>query len=195
MPEGPADLERLREHGCRGALLETVIDYQMQTTAVRRAIEHFVQQRATEIRTMDDLRACLGRYPDTDEGNVDLALYLWGYRLWTRASQLRGLEGYFDDLGVSTIEGLREWARSSTFEDFQGKVKVLEPAVYKWLVMRLGVETVKPDVHVLRFVGRAAGRPVTESQAVNGLEIAAQRLGIKANLLDWSIWESERGES
>jgi hypothetical protein len=174
------------------ALLETVIDYQMQTTAVRRAIKHF-EQRSTEIRTAEDLKACLARYPDTDEGNLELAVDLWGYRLWTRARQLRGLVGYFDGLGISTIEGLKDWARASTFADFEGKVKGLGPAVYKWLVMRLGVETVKPDVHVLRFVGRAVGRAVSDAEAVDGLEEAAGRLDIKANLLDWSIWEYERG--
>ena len=42
------------------------------------------------------------------DGNVELAVYLWGYRLWTRARQLRGLVGYFDRLGISTFEELQE---------------------------------------------------------------------------------------
>jgi len=157
------------------------------------AIEHFLRERSSEIRTVEDLKNCLARYPDTDEGNVELAVYLWGYRLWTRAQRLRGIVDYFSGLGITTIDGLQGLARTSTFEGFQGKVKGLGPAIYKWLVMRLGVETVKPDVHVLRFVARAAGRPVSEAEAVEGLEEAARRLDIKANLLDWSIWEHERG--
>jgi hypothetical protein len=174
------------------ALLETVIDYQQQTTAVERAMRHFVDERAGEIRSMSDLKVSLARFPDTKEGNVELAMYLWGYRLWTRAQQLRGLVAYFDDLEVSTIDGLRDWASTATFNEFEGQVKGLGPAIYRWLVMRLGVETVKPDVHVLRFVARAVGRPVSESEAVEGLEEAAKRLGVKANILDWSIWEYER---
>jgi hypothetical protein len=67
------------------ALLETVVDYQMQTLAVERAMQHFVRERAGQIRSMDDLKACLSRFPDTEEGNVELARHLWGYRLWTRA--------------------------------------------------------------------------------------------------------------
>jgi hypothetical protein len=58
--------------------------------------------------------------------------------------------------------------------------------------MRLGVETVKPDVHVLRFVSRAIGRPTSEDEAVLALETVAGRLGVRANVLDWSIWEQER---
>lgn len=175
------------------ALLETVVDYQMQTLAVERAMQHFRRELVGEIRAMDDLRACFSRFPDTEEGNVELAQYLWGYRLWTRARQLRGLVTYFDGLGISTLEGLQEWARRTTFKDFEGRVKGLGPAVYRWLVMRLGVDTVKPDVHVVRFVSRAVGRPVSEAESVQGLEDAARQLGVRANILDWSIWEHERG--
>jgi hypothetical protein len=174
------------------ALVETVVDYQMHTTAVEHAMQHFVRDRLDQVLTRDDLEACLARFPDTDEGNVELAVFLWGYRLWTRARQLRRLLDYFDGLGISTIEELRDWARASTFKDFEGRVKGLGPAIYHWLVMRLGVETVKPDVHVLRFVSRAIGRSVSDMEAIAGLEEAARRLGVKANVLDWSIWERER---
>jgi 3-methyladenine DNA glycosylase/8-oxoguanine DNA glycosylase len=174
------------------ALVETVVDYQMQTVAVERALRHFVEERSHQLRTVDDLRACLDGFPDTPEGNVDLAQHLWGYRLWTRAQQLRGLVAYFQRQGVATIDELKTWARESEFKDFEGKVKGLGPAVYRWLIMRLGVQTVKPDVHVLRFVSRAIGRPVREGEAVAGLEAIASRLGVKAAILDWSIWEHER---
>jgi hypothetical protein len=182
-------------HDFVSALLETVIDYQMPSKAVRNAIDHFARERSHDIRTMDDLQACLAQYPDTNEGNVELARYLWGYRLWTRAKQLRDLAIYFDRLGISTLDGLREWARTTTFKDFAGQVKGLGPAVYQWLVMRLGTETVKPDVHVLRFVSGAVGRPVGELDAIRVLEEAAKRLGVKASVLDWSIWEYSRGSS
>jgi len=174
------------------ALLETVVDYQMQTLAVERAMQHFLRERAGEIRYMADLKACISRFADTEEGNVELAQYLWNYRLWTRVRQLRALVAYFDGLGISTIEELKEWARMTTFKDFEGRVKGLGPAVYRWLVMRLGVDTVKPDVHVVRFVSRAVGRPVSEAESVQGLEVAAKQLGVRANILDWSVWERER---
>ena len=57
-----------------------------------------------------------------------------------------------------TLDDLRQWAESSTFADFQGQVKGLGPVVYQWLTMRLGAETVKPDVHIVRFVSRAIAR-------------------------------------
>jgi hypothetical protein len=61
--------------------------------------------------------------------------------------------------------------------------------------MRLGVDTVKPDVHVIRFVSRAVGRRVSEAESVRGLEDAAKQLGLRANILDWSVWEHERALS
>lgn len=101
-------------------LLETVLDYQQQTTTVQRAMEHFRTEHSDRVRTLDELEGCLARFPDGKEGNVELARYLWGYRLWTRAEQLRGLVAYFGALDVTTLDGLREWARATTFADFEG---------------------------------------------------------------------------
>jgi hypothetical protein len=165
-------------------LLETVLDHQQTTVTVNRAMQHFEAERAGEIRTFGDLIACLARFPDDKDGNVALARYLWNYRLWTRAEQLRGLAAYFGSLGVTTLDGLREWARTSTFADFQGKVRGLGLAVYHALVMRLGVDTVKPDVHVMRFVRAAVGRNVSEVDAIDGLREAAKAQGIPAARLD-----------
>lgn len=123
-------------------LVETVVDYQTQTTAVERAMAHFQSRRREEIRTMEDLKSCLARFPNDREGNTQLAQYLWGYRMWTRAEQLRGLVAHFDALGISTLAGLQEWARTTTFKDFQGKIPGLGPTVHQWLITRLGIETI-----------------------------------------------------
>lgn len=195
-----AELERLEE-ACRAvppakneyiatdvadALLATVVDYQMHTTAVVGAMEHFKAHHADTTRTMDDLERTLQQFPDDERGNHELARHLWGYQLWTRAQQLRGLVRYFSDRGIRDLNGLRAWAATSTFADFKG----LGPAVYQWLVMRLGGETAKPDVRLLRFVSRAIGRPANERETIDGIEEVARRLGIRANQLDWGIWEA-----
>jgi len=175
-------------------LLATVIDFQMHSTAVVRAIEHYKAKRWDEVRTMADLDALLARYPDDQKGNTALAQYLWRYNLWTRAHMLRGVVEMLRDQGVTEQPALRSWAAQSDFKrDFEGRVKGLGYAVYKWLVMRQGVETVKPDVHVRRFVESAVGRSMTDAQVVAAVEEAAQRLGVKASALDWAIWESARG--
>ena len=93
---------------------------------------------------------------------------------------------------VTDLGALQGWAVASTADDFVGHIKGLGTAVYHGLVMRLGVETVKPDVHILRFVSDAIGRPVNELEAVEALEQVAKRLGFSARTLDWSIWEYQR---
>jgi hypothetical protein len=174
-------------------LLTTVVDFQMSTTAVVRALEHFKAQRSEQIRTMADLQATLLGFPDHKEGNTALAQYLWGYNLWTRAHLLRELVEYFDEIGVRDQPALRAWAVNSEYKrDFEGKVKGLGFAVYKSLVMRQGVDTVKPDVHVRRFVEAAVGRRVSDAEVVTLVEDAAKVLGLRAAELDWSIWESQR---
>src|SRR5438876_6147012 len=144
------------------ALLETVMDYQNATTTVRRASTHFEDNRWDEIRTLDDLEGVLARFPADRDGNDALAQYLWGYHHWRRAQELRGLVAYFRERNVTDLESLKAWAAASTEQDFVGHIKGLGPTVFQWLVMRAGVETIKPDVHVLRFVTAAVGHPVSE---------------------------------
>jgi hypothetical protein len=174
------------------ALLETVMDYQNASTTVQRAGTHFADNRWDEIRTLDDLERVLARFPADRGGNDELALYLWGYHHWRRAQELRGLVAYFRERNVTDLAALKAWAVASSTDDFVGHIKGLGTAVYHGLVMRLGVETVKPDVHILRFVSDAIGRPVNELEAVKALEQVAQRLDLSPRTLDWSIWEYQR---
>src|SRR5437868_10434 len=79
----------------------------------------------------------------------------------------RGLVAFFDSIGVRDAEALKRWATSAQFKrDFEGRVRGLGPAVFQWLVMRQGVDTVKPDVHVHRFAEAAVGRPLNDADTV-----------------------------
>ena len=67
-------------------------------------------------------------------------------------------------------------------------------AIYKWLLMRQGVETIKPDVHLKRFVGSTISRSdFKDQELIVVLEEVARQLGVKSYELDWSIWEYQRG--
>ena len=175
-------------------LLETVLDYMLQTEVVVKALERFRENRWNEIRTLDELERVIARFPEDQAGNMALAQYLWGYNFWTRAQQLRDLARYFRSIGVIDQERLKQWALTSTFKkDFEGRVKGLGPAVYQWLVMRQGVDTVKPDVHLRRFAEAAVGRKLNDHDVIEVTAGAAARLGVKAFELDWRIWEASRG--
>jgi hypothetical protein len=146
-------------------LLETVLDYMLQTEVVVKVLERFRENRWNAVRTLDDLEQLMARFPEDQAGNTALAQHLWGYNLWTRAQQLRDLARYFRSIGITDQERLEQWALTSTFKnDFEGRVKGLGPAVYQWLVMRQGVDTVKPDVHVRRFAEAAVGRKLNDQE-------------------------------
>jgi hypothetical protein len=175
-----------REHVPEDMLTElfvTVLDYQNRAETVRKSMEHFRSEHA-DVRSFADLEIVLADHPD----DGDLAATLWGNRHWRRARELRGLVGYFRERDVTDLTALRGWAVGSTQEEFVGRIKGLGPAVYRSLVMRLGVDTIKPDVHVLRFVSGAIGRRVTQDEAVDALETVAPRLGTSARTLDAGVW-------
>jgi hypothetical protein len=162
------------------SLMITVLDFQMRTTTVERALGH---------AEVADLPALLAAYPDDRDGNTALAQHLWGYNLWTRAALLRRLVEFFDSIAIRDEEGLRAWAQQADFrKDFEGRVPGLGRAVFQSLVMRHGVDTVKPDVHVRRFVAAALGRPVSEEDCVEVVVRAAGALGVAPSQLDQAIW-------
>ena len=175
-------------------LILTVLDYQLHNTIVDRAHEHFRRLHAQQLPTIESLAAYLSSFPDTKDGNTDAAVSLWNYKHWTRLGQLRKLVEFFRDLGVSDKDGLRIWAEKADFQrDFRGRVKGLGPAVFQWLVMRSGVETVKPDVHILNFLASAVGYRPSFGAAISSLERVAHSLGRTPRQLDLAIWEAQRG--
>lgn len=172
----------------------TVLDLQMHNKAVDAAIDYYRQHRHNEVRTLDDLASILAMHPNDRKGNLLVAQCLWGNNHWTRVQWLRNFVPFLQQNKLTTHEALYEWAHRSDFAiDFKGKVKYLDIAAYKWLTMRLGVDTVKPDVHLHRFVKQVIGRGVTDAELVSGLEEVARRLRLSARELDWSLWEFQRG--
>jgi hypothetical protein len=174
-------------------LFLTVLDFQMQATTIGRAIGHYRQHAQKDVADFTALKNLLATYPNSREGNQQVAQYLWGYNLWTRVELLRGFVAYFEARGVTTQKQLKQWAFEVDFErDFKGKIKGAGLAIFKWLVMRQGVETVKPDVWIHRFIQDALGYPVSDETAVELLEKVAQEIGVRAYELDWRIWEYQR---
>lgn len=177
-------------------LFLTVLDFQMRDTTIGRAMSHYQQHTRTEVADFDSLQKLLNSFPDSKEGNQALANYLWGYQLWTRAELLRRFVAYFAARGVTTQEHLKQWATEANFDrDFKGKVKGAGYAIYQWLVMRQGIETVKPDLWIHRFLQDVLGYAVSDQIAVQLLERAARELGVRAYELDWRIWEYQRALS
>jgi hypothetical protein len=174
-------------------VLVTVLDIRMHSTALDGSIQHYREHRWNEIRKLDDLDEVLSRTPDTKRGNTRVAQYLWGNNHWVRVGWLRGFVPFLAENDLRTLEDLRRWARRDDFVgDFKGRVKNLGIATYKSLVMRLGVDTVKPDVHLHTFVRDVVGHRVTDDELVRVVEETARRLRMSPRQLDASLWEYQR---
>jgi hypothetical protein len=172
----------------------TVLDYQLRNTIVNKAHEKFVRVHGDYIQDIHQLAAFLDRYPNDKQGNTEAAITLWGYKLWTRLEQLRGLVAYFIRIGVIDADSLKKWATTATFkDDFKGKIKGLGPAVFQWLIMRAGVETIKPDVHIINFVSSVIGYSPGFDATISALINIAKEIGKTPRELDLAIWELQRG--
>jgi len=180
-------------------LFITVVDFQMLTTTVDRALTYFKDNRSTAIRDLDDLEALLDAHPNDQPGNTAVAEYLFDYKFWTRVGLLRALVSWLRDSGIGDLKGLKRWARKSDFaQDFKGKIQYrtgqatygLGLAVYNSLMMRLGIEAIKPDTRLRRFIVTTIERKVSDDEIVTGLTEVARRLCIRPRQIDARIWEA-----
>lgn len=62
-------------------LLETVLDYMLQTEVVVKALQRFRENRWNEVRTFDDLERLMARFSEDQAGNTALAQYPLGVQL------------------------------------------------------------------------------------------------------------------
>jgi hypothetical protein len=173
-------------------VMETVLDLQMRFVVVTKSIQFFKHHRRAEVRTLEDLDEVLSRHTDDQEGNRQAARFLWGNNLWTRVMWLRGFTRFLIEEKLTTYEALHDWAQDAEFgRDFAGRVKFLGIAAFQSLRMRLGVDTVKPDVHVRRFVEAVVGHGVSDPELIRAIEEAARRLRLAPQELDHALWEHQ----
>ncbi len=170
-------------------VLETVLNFQMRRAAVTKALAHFEANCRHRIKGFSDLEEVLA----SDNDDLSVATYLWGNRHWKRVTLLRPLVFFFGAEKITDEVSLKRWAEKSCFKrDFEGRVPGLAFAVYKWLVMRAGVQTIKPDTHLRNFVSSVTGEELDDQPLVDVLTEVAKALNIKPTDLDWRIWEDQR---
>ena len=178
-------------------LQTTALDFQLKVATVNKALDWYKAHHWHEMRTHADLLAFLKAHPNTKSGNLIAANILWSNRCWTRMGFLRAVVKYFDRRGVRDIKTLRAWARESTYDsDVTGLIRSshhsMGPAIYNWLLLRVGIPTIKPDLHVCRFVERHIGRRPTTDETVAALVRCAKELRREPHELDAAIWHHQK---
>ena len=176
-------------------MLPTVLDFHMQAPVVDDAITYFREQVQAQhaITTHSQLEAVLSAYPDTEEGNKAASQFLWSNNHWPRVGFLRQILILFASINVTDQPALRAWAKQAQFErDFKGKVKGLGVAVFHWLLIRCGADTIKPDVWVIKFTQRVTGKRLSEKALVDVFSKIAPLIGETLETIDVTIWHYER---
>lgn len=86
---------------------------------------------------------------------------------------------------------LHAWALSAKPADLDDLgVPGFGLAGFQYMRMLFGAQTVKPDVHIKRFVAEVIGRPVNDLTALTMLEQAARRKKLLIREVDGAIWRS-----
>lgn len=117
------------------------------------------------------------KYPDVEQRVVGVLTYL------------QGVANPEDEWS-----SLHEWAIESKPSDYLNlHIKGFGIAGFQYLRMLFGAQTVKPDVHILRFVSEVLNRNVTEIESVWLLEQAAQKAGMPIREADNEIWKQAAG--
>ncbi|MBE9925186.1 hypothetical protein G8C93_04675 [Cellulosimicrobium cellulans] len=100
-------------------------------------------------------------------------------------------------VGVTTSSELREAtpARLSAARTAWLSVTGVGPVSWDYLEMNVGIQGVKADTWVIRFVTRAvdASKPVTVDRARAAVKGAADLMGVSYKALDHGIWKAESG--
>jgi hypothetical protein len=175
-------------------LLLTVLDYQIEQTKLNKAMDYYRARRRQEIREFADLQLLLSKNPDDKRGNTRVARYLWNNYSWNRVGLLRKLAAYFEAEEINSQDQLKDWAQYIRFEDFQGKVTGMGYVLYQKLIMRQGLESIKPETHVVDFVNSVIDRYEADLPDIGArLTAAAKQLKIPADELNRRIWECQMG--
>lgn len=121
---------------------------------------------------------------------------LWKNKEWQKAKQLTQLVDYLSDWcrkfhpELDERAALKRWASETSKESFLGKIHGLGPRAYEQLLWYIeGVNSIKLDRHVTKFLRGVLGVSVSEEDGINALKNIAAKMGISATSLDARIWD------
>jgi len=171
-----------------------VLDFRLSVDQWWKARKFYTENHWDNIRGHSDLKRVLAEYGDSKEGNEKFAREIWNNNHWARAGLLRALVKFLDEREVKDFPSLKRWVENACFEkDVKGRVKYFHlsmgQAIFHWLSIKVGLDTVKPDVHVHNFIADIIGRKLSNDEAITVIARVAKEIGRKPSQLDSSIWE------
>jgi hypothetical protein len=150
-----------------------------------------------KIQTLGGLRELI----ESHSSLLALSVQELNYRDERRAETLLGLIKYLivvqgQHEGATEAERLGWWARSAKPEDaWSVGVRGFGLAGFQYLRMLFGAQTVKPDIHIRRFVSETIGRAASDIEAIRLIELAAQSIGRPIAAVDYAVWTQRSAKS
>ena len=92
-------------------LFNTVLDFQMKSPSVSKAVDYYENNNWSKIRSHADIKRILSEYPNTKKSNARLANYLWNNNHWSRAELLRELVKFFENRNIRGFRSLKKWIK------------------------------------------------------------------------------------
>ena len=123
------------------------------------------------------------------EGLIPIIKYSAEIRITTIYQTCKAFINYRNTHGFKNdLEAMKDWAIHAEQGDSINSVKGIGIATFQYLQMLLGVDTVKPDVHIINFFEEQIGKRFNKNKTILAFTELANHMGVKLVDLDYAIW-------
>ena len=188
------------DHDCgdgAAQLLLEVMDTALHTPPAwpqRMAAVRYFCQRARHrlgLECLRDLQALLEQYPQSDEGDAEVARLLWGVEAREHVRALRVLVWFMAAYDITELGQWHAWMGTTGFEEAMRESLDTLGAVA--VVLLWQAKSGRTDhAWVLRFARRTMGRSVSEGHAMLAFRHAAEAMGVPQLVLARRVAHLER---
>ena len=157
------------------------------------AVRYFCQhaRHRLGLESLRDVQSFLEQYPQSDEGDAEVARLLWNVEAREPVRALRVLVWFMAAYGITEPEQWHAWMRTVGFEEALRESLDTLGAVA--VVLLWQAKSGRTDhAWVLKFARRAMGRSVSEGHAMLAFRDAAEAMGVPQLVLARQIAHLER---
>ena len=151
-------------------------------------LEYF-KQRFPNINTLQKLSNLIAEKGINNFGGV------WNYNHPKRVEILQNLTMFFLNYKAKNsieddLKSMKHWAKNVDINS--GKILPIDGigfATGQYIRKMLGVDSIKPDVHIKKSIFEGIGEKMSDKKTVSFIEKIAKEMGISATALDYAIWK------
>ena len=161
-------------------------------------VKHF-QDTYQDVRTLKEILNLINHIGTENFASV------WNYNHLQRVLLLENVVSYLNQLHEklsknnytdNEIEVLRKWAKEVSLKDNEFmRIKGIGVATAQYLRILLGVDTVKPDVHIKSSLNEVYNKKFSDAQAIETIEAVSHILKVNVRSVDKFVWKLRASNS